>query len=119
MAARQRVARFGNGWHTLRQTPRQFAKGRADIIKRTESAGRDANALRFSLAIPIRFTDTSPSAQLIDRTALTGTNDDIAETINAYKTAGLDEIVLGVSDAQMNLHIETMERFMKDIAPNL
>ena len=54
----------------------------------------------------------------MDRTALTGTNGDIAETINAYKIAGLDEIVLGVSDAQMNLHIETMERFMKDVAPN-
>ena len=119
IAARQRVARFGNGWHTLRQTPRQFAKGRADIIERTESAGRNARALRFSITMPIRFTDTRPSAELMDRTALTGTHGDIAETINAYKTAGLDEIVLGVSDAQMNLHIETMERFMKDIAPNL
>ena len=119
VAARQRVARFGDGWHTLRQTPRQFAKGRADIFERTEIAGRDASALRFSLSIPIRFTDTPPSAPVMDRTALTGGNDDIAETINAYKIEGLDEIVLGISSAEMNLNIKTMERFMLDVAPHL
>ena len=119
VAARQRVARFGDGWHTLRQTPRQFAKGRADIFERTEIAGRDASALRFSLSIPIRFTDTPPSAPVMDRTALTGTNDDIAETINAYKIVGLDEIVLGISSAEMNLNIKTMERFMHDVVPRL
>ncbi len=118
-AARQRVARFGDGWHTLRQTPRQFAKSRADIFARTENAGRDANALRFSLSIPIRFTDTPPSAPVMDRTALTGGNDDIAETINAYKIEGLDEIVLGISSAEMKLNIKTMERFMLDVAPHL
>ena len=118
-AARQRVARFGDGWHTLRQTPRQFAKSRADIFERTENAGRDANALRFSLSIPIRFTDTPPSAPVMDRTALTGANDDIAETINAYKIEGLDEIVLGISSAEMNLNIKTMERFMHDVVPHL
>ena len=119
MAARQRVARFGDGWHTLRQTPRQFAKGRADIFERTEIAGRDASALRFSLSIPIRFTDTPPSAPVMDRTALTGANDDIAETINAYKIEGLDEIVLGISSEEMNLNIKTMERFMQDVVPHL
>ena len=119
VAARQRVARFGDGWHTLRQTPRQFAKGRADIFERTKNAGRDASALRFSLSIPIRFTDTPPSAPVMDRTALTGTNDDIAETINAYKIVGLDEIVLGISSAEMNLNIKTMERFMHDVVPRL
>ena len=119
VAARQRVARFGDGWHTLRQTPRQFAKGRADIFERMKNAGRDASALRFSLSIPIRFTDTPPSAPVMDRTALTGTNDDIAETINAYKIVGLDEIVLGISSAEMNLNIKTMERFMHDVVPRL
>ena len=119
VAARQRVARFGDGWHTLRQTPRQFAKGRADIFERTKNAGREASALRFSLSIPIRFTDTPPSAPVMDRTALTGANDDIAETINAYKIEGLDEIVLGISSAEMNLNIRTMERFMLDVAPHL
>ena len=119
VAARQRVARFGDGWHTLRQTPRQFAKGRADIFERTEIAGRDASALRFSLSIPIRFTDTPPSAPVMDRTALTGANDDISETINAYKIEGLDEIVLGISSEEMNLNIKTMERFMQDVVPHL
>ena len=119
VAARQRVARFGDGWHTLRQTPRQFAKGRADIFERTKNAGRDATALRFSLSIPIRFTDTPPSAPVMDRWALTGANDDIAETINAYKIEGLDEIVLDISSAEMNLNIKTMERFVRDVVPHL
>jgi alkanesulfonate monooxygenase SsuD/methylene tetrahydromethanopterin reductase-like flavin-dependent oxidoreductase (luciferase family) len=45
----------------------------------------------------MQFTGTAPSAPVHDRTALTGTDDDVAETVRAYQAAGLDEIVVSVS----------------------
>ena len=116
-AALRRVARFGDGWHTLRQSPRQVADGLARIIELTEAAGRDPAALHYSLTAPLRFTGKDPSAPVPDRTALTGTAADIAETIRAYRAAGLDEIVVGVSAADINENVEVMTRFMEEVWP--
>lgn len=118
-AALRRVARFGDGWHTLRQSPKQVAEGRAEIIKLTEAAGRDPAALEFSLTAPLRFTGKPPSKDVQDRTALTGTEGDIVETLRAYRTAGLDEIVISDSSADMDSNIEVMSRFMQQVAPKL
>ncbi|MDA1098858.1 MAG: TIGR03619 family F420-dependent LLM class oxidoreductase [Proteobacteria bacterium] len=118
-AARRRVARFGDGWHTLRQSPNQFAEGRRDIIRLTEAAGRDPAVLRYSLTLPMRFTGTPPGAPVQDRTALTGTDDDIIETLRAYRSAGLDEIVVSVSSADVNCNSDAMARFMQQVWPKL
>jgi probable F420-dependent oxidoreductase len=114
-AARRRVARFGDGWHTLRQSPSQFADGRRDIFERVAAAGRDASELQFSLTLPMRFTGTTPGTPVQDRTALTGTDDDIVETIKAYQVAGLDEIVVGVSSADPAENTDAMAHFMKQV----
>lgn len=114
-AARHRVARFGDGWHTLRLSPSQFAEGRRDIIQWTEAEGRDPARLHFSITLPIEFTDAPPSAAIQDRTALTGTNMDIADTVRAYEAAGTDEIVLGVSTADLAQNKEAMVGFMERV----
>ena len=117
LAARGRVARIGNGWHTLRQSPRQFAEGRADILQRVAAAGRDPCGLHFSIALPLRFSGEAPSAPVRDRTALTGTSDDMAETLRAYGEAGADEIAIGISSADMAENTDAMARFMQQIWP--
>ena len=113
--ARRRVARFGDGWHTLRLSPSQFAEGRRDIIQRTEAEGRDPARLHFSITLPVKFTGAPPSAAIQDRTALTGTDMDIADTVRAYEAAGVDEIVLGVSTADLALNNEAMVNFMEQV----
>lgn len=118
-AAHRRVARFGDGWHTLRQSPAQFAVGRAEIIKLTESAGRDASVLQHSITVPMKFTGKPPSAAVQDRTALTGTDDDISDTIRAYETAGLDEIVVSVSTGDVAENSDAMAHFMQRIWPKV
>ena len=118
-AARRRVARIGDGWHTLRQSPRQVAEGRDEIIELTKAENRDPSALQYSLTVPLRFTGKAPSAAIWDRTALTGTDDDIAETIWAYQSAGLDEIVISLSTADLDCNAEAMSRFMRQVWPKL
>ena len=114
-AALRRVAKFGDGWHTLRQSPKQIAEARAEIIKLAEAAGRDPSMLDFSLTAPLRFTGKPPSKSVEDRTALTGTEDDIAETLRAYQSAGLNEIVISDSSADLDSNTEVMSQFMEQI----
>ena len=114
-AAHRRVARFGDGWHTLRQSPSQFANGRREIIRLTEEAGRDPSGLHYSLTLPMQFTGTAPGAPVHDRTALTGTDDDVAETVRAYQAAGLDEIVVSVSTADLDRNTDAMAHFMQRV----
>ena len=118
-AAQRRVARFGDGWHTLRQTPSQVAEGREKIRELTAAEGRDADALEYSLTIPLAFTGKPPSKPVMDRTALTGTEDDIAETLAAFRSAGLDEIVISDSSADIASNTEVMTRFMEKVWPKL
>lgn len=116
-AARRRVARLGDGWHTLRLTPAQFEAGRRDIIERCEAEGRDPSNLHYSITLPLGFTGKPPSAPVTDRTALTGTDDDIAETVRAYRDAGIHEMVVSVSTCDLAENTEAMERFMQRILP--
>ncbi|MBT3333208.1 MAG: LLM class F420-dependent oxidoreductase [Rhodospirillaceae bacterium] len=118
-AAHARVARFGDGWHTLRQSPRQFAAGREKISALAEAAGRNPSSLHYSLALPLKFTTKAPSAPLQDRTALTGTEDDIADTIRAYDAAGVDELVVGVSSADVGENTDALSRLMQQVWPKL
>jgi probable F420-dependent oxidoreductase len=114
-AARRRVAALGDGWHTLRLPPAQFAEGRDDIIRRREAAGRDPAGLHYSITLPLGFTGAPPSAPVQERTALTGTDDDIRETVEAYRAAGADEIVVSVGTADLKENNEAMEHFMERV----
>ncbi len=114
-AAHRRVARIGNGWHTFRQTPAQFAEGREKIIALTKKAGRDPSTLHYSITVPMKFTGKPPSALVQDRTALTGTDDDIADTMRAYRDAGLDEIIVSVSTGDLGENNHALRHFMENI----
>ncbi|MBT4490586.1 MAG: TIGR03619 family F420-dependent LLM class oxidoreductase [Rhodospirillaceae bacterium] len=118
-AAHRRTARFGDGWHTLRQSPSQLSEGRDKIRQLTEDAGRDPDKISMSISLPIRFTDKPPSAPVPDRTALTGSDDDIIETIRAYQSAGLDEMVISADTADLVIQAETMSHFMEQIWPKV
>ena len=118
-AARRRVARVGDGWHTLRLSPAQFAEGRDDIFRRCEAEGRDPARLHFSITLPLGFTGAAPGAPVQDRTALTGTDDDIAETVGAYRAAGVDEIVVSVSTPDLKQNHDALAHFMERIWPRM
>ncbi|MFP6746451.1 MAG: TIGR03619 family F420-dependent LLM class oxidoreductase [Alphaproteobacteria bacterium] len=118
-AALRRVARFGDGWHTLRRSPSQLAEGRQNIIELTEAAGRDPARIRISISLPLAFTGKAPGSPVPERTALTGTEDDIMDTIRAYQAAGLDEMVISIDTADLSRQNDDMSRFMEQVWPRL
>lgn len=119
-AAFRRIARFGDGWHTLRQSPKLVAEGRAEIIRLTEEAGRDASGLRYSITLPLDYSGKkAPDPSVEDRTVLRGSDDDMAETIGAYRDAGLEEIIVSVNTAEVAENMDTMSRFMEGAWPKV
>lgn len=118
-AAYRRVARFGDGWHTIRQSPTQFAEGRKQIIQLTEEAGRDPARLSFSIAIYLQNTTNAPDLPVQERIMLSGTDDDIIETMQAYQAAGVDEIIVNPTSADMGDNIDAMSRVMDRLQPKL
>jgi hypothetical protein len=69
--------------------------------------------------VPLRFTGKAPSKPVKNRTALTGTEYDITETIRAYQSAGLNEIIISDSSAELDSNTEVMSRFMQQVWPKL
>ena len=115
-AARQRTAALGDGWHTLRQSPEQIRAGVSEITRLVMGVGRDPAEIAYSISLPMRFSDKAPSRPPAERTALTGTGPDMIETLAAYGEAGVGEVVVAVSSADVGETIEAMARFMDEVA---
>jgi probable F420-dependent oxidoreductase len=117
--AYRRIAQYGDGWHTIRQSPTQVAEASKQIIQLTKDAGRDANNLRFSINLHYRVTSEASDIPVQDRITLTGNTDDIVKTIQAYQAAGIDEMVINATSADMKRHDDVMSHFTNSVRPRL
>ena len=118
-AALRRVVAYGDGWHTLRQSPNQVAEKLPVLNAAMEVAGRNPSSLQVSINIGIKFVTEATADPVGDRTLLRGTPDEIIETIRTYGDAGVEEVVLSFASRDKNEHIETLERITAEIRPNL
>ena len=118
-AALRRTARFGDGWHTLRQTPDQVRAALPELQAMTEAAGRDPAALRISISVPIRFGPDGSSQPPGARTSLKGAPADVAETIAAFAEAGVGEMSISVGSREKAEHEETLRRIAEEVKPLL
>lgn len=93
-AALKRTARFGQGWHALGETPNEIA---ADLTQLDEMMGaRSVNELHISIRCGVQVVDQPWDKPFAERRTLKGTPDEIAGTLQAYRAAGVDEVVIDV-----------------------
>jgi probable F420-dependent oxidoreductase len=118
-AALRRIVRFGDGWHTLRQSPDEVAAGLAKLTQMMEQAGRDPATLNISISIEISFEDSSPDRPPNERRGLRGTETDIAQTLSAFGAAGVQEAVISIPSTDPAFHTETLTQLMTKVAPAL
>jgi probable F420-dependent oxidoreductase len=118
-AAIRRVVAYGDGWHTLRQSPTQVAEKLPVLNAAMEAAGRDPASVQTSISIGVKFVTEATAGPVGDRTLLRGTPDEIIETIRTYAEAGVQEMVLSFASRDKNRHAETLERIAAEIRPNL
>jgi len=118
-AALRRTARFGDGWHTQRLTPAQVRETLPRIRALLKEAGRDPERLRVSIALGLKFVDTPSDIPATERNTLRGTEDEVAETIRAYRDVGVEEVVITIATSNLRAHEESLTRLMRNVAPRL
>jgi probable F420-dependent oxidoreductase len=115
----RRIVKYGDGWHTLRQSPNRVAEGRQRIVQLMAEAGRDVTALRYSISIQTRFDAPASDKAVADRTTLQGTAADMIGLIHAYEDVGLQEMVVGFGESETDGNRRALARFGDEVMAKL
>jgi len=109
-AALRRVARFGDGWHALGQSPQSLQAAMAALAAECRAVGRDVADLRISVRCVIEIVDQPWDRPVAERRTLKGTEQEIAAAIAAFAAAGVDEIVIDANSTDLRLTRHLMQR---------
>lgn len=118
-AAMRRIVQYGDGWHTLRQSPDEVAAGHATLASMLKQGGRDPAALKISISSALQFDETPNARPAGDRRSLRGTEADIAETLQAYAAAGVEEVVVSIASTDPAFHKTQLTRLMQQVLPQV
>lgn len=118
-AAMRRIVTYGDGWHTLRQSPDEVAAGLASLQAMMRQGGRDPAALKVSISAPLQFDKAPNDRPPGERRALRGTEADIAATLQAFAAAGVQEVVVSIASKDPAFHEARLTRLMTRVAPML
>ena len=88
--AARRVARYGNGYHTISSTPDEVAAEIALVREECERAGRDFGEIEVSMLGPMVLLDGDPASVRGFPAVAGGSNDEIIDTLGRYSEAGLE-----------------------------
>ena len=116
-AALRRTARFGDGWHALRQTPTQVRAALQDLRAMTEAAGRSPAALHISISLPVAFHLPASSRPPEEQSSLKGEAADVAAVLNAYAEAGVHEAVLSLGSREHAEHADMLTKIDEEVRP--
>jgi probable F420-dependent oxidoreductase len=121
-AARRRAGRRGDGWYpTIRNprepidTPERFAAGFADVRRAAEESGRDPDALDNAIFAPGYALGGADGSS--DRLVFTGSAEQIAADARAYGEAGVNHILIGFEDNDLQRALDAVEEFAKEVMP--
>ena len=117
MAALRRTARFGDGWHTLRQSPDDIREKLPILEQLMQEAGRDPNSLYISINAGIRFDGKPQDREPKDRKLISGSNQDIIDTLAAFSNIGCHEVVVSISSRERSFHEDLLDRIAAEILP--
>ncbi len=99
----------------MMDTPERFAAALADIHGFAEEAGRDPAKIDTAMFAPtykLGAADTSA-----DRWAFSGSAEQIAEDARAFADAGLNHVLIGFEDSDLQRSLDTIEEFAKEVMP--
>ena len=123
--AARRVARYGNGYHTISSTPEEVAAEIALVREECEKAGRDFGEIEVSMLGPMVLLD-GDSEQVRGFPAVAGgSRDQIIEMLGRYSEAGLEHALTLPAysvpnwDVPPEAQFEAMQQLAEDIFPAL
>ncbi len=120
-AAWRRVARYGDGYHTITSTPEQIAEELRHVHAELERQGRDPAELVVSMLGPRVVIGPRVDAP----GAVSGSRDEIIEQLAAYERAGLQHALAtpsfgeGLGQQRPERTMEAMQYMAEEILPAL
>ncbi len=117
--ALRRTAKYGDCWHTTRQTPDFVARNLPYLREQTERAGRDPASVSISLKRSLHFTDVGAAEGVGVRTggAVIGSTQEIIDDVYYCRELGIDQLTYDFRVDGIAPCIEVMERLADQVLP--
>ena len=117
--ALRRVAKYGDCWHTTRQTPDFVARNLPYLRERAERAGRDPAGISVSLKRSLHFTDLDASEEKSVRTGgvLIATTPEVIDDVYYCRELGIDQLTYDFRVEGIEACIGVMEHLAKEVLP--
>ena len=112
-ASIRRAAELGDGWHPINIAPTEFPGFVAEYRKACERFGKAPGP------ICLRHMPGGRTRPDGGRWPLTGTADEQAADVRAYRDAGLDEFMLSVPARSVGELLQSLRSFMREVAPRV
>lgn len=117
--ALRRTATMGDGWHPTGVSPEDFALGRKEIAEIAAAAGRDVSAITMSARIEVEVEGGPPSERTASRARIPGDDHgSMRASIEAYRVAGVDHIVLAPNSGDTVRLREIMANIAEHVLPH-
>jgi len=117
--ALRRVAKYGDCWHTTRQTPDFVAQHLPYLRRQAERRGRDPAGISISLKRSLHFTDIGLSEGRGVRTggALIGATQEVIDDVYYCREVGIDQLTFDFRVDGMDRCIQVMEHLADRVLP--
>ncbi|HEU0021358.1 MAG TPA: TIGR03619 family F420-dependent LLM class oxidoreductase [Dehalococcoidia bacterium] len=117
--ALRRTARFGDCWHTTRQTPDFVAQNLPYLRRETEKAGRDPARISISLKRSLHFTDlgAAESGSVRSGGVVIGTTQEVIDDLYYCRELGIDQLTYDFRVEGTDASIEVMEHLADRVLP--
>lgn len=117
--ALRRVARYGDCWHTTRQTPDFVAQNLPYLQEQAERAGRDPAGISISLKRSLHFTDLGASEEKSVRTGgvIIGATQEVIDDVVYCRELGIDQLTYDFRVEGIDACVGVMEHLAREVLP--
>ena len=116
--ALRRTARYGDCWHTTRQTPDFVAQNLPYLREQTERAGRDPADITISLKRSLHFTDMHGAEEGVgvrSGGALIASTQEVIDDLHYCNELGIDQLTFDFRVDGISPCIEVMEHLAENV----
>ena len=113
-AAMRRSARLGDGWHPNAGSIEDMARRAETLRDMWREHGRNPEDIQLVVRCELDVLDSA--SDNLD-TPMIGTPDQLAQAVTEYEKLGVSEIVLGISDNDLNRIRHIQESFAERVMP--
>jgi len=117
--ALRRTAKYGDCWHTTRQTPEFVADHIPQLRRHAEQCGRDPDSISISLKRSLHFTDIGMEEGGSVRTggAMIATTQEVVDDVYYCRELGIDQLTYDFRVEGMDRQIQVMEHLADRVLP--